>query len=131
MKLYADETDADTVRSVPFFVVSALARVEVPAALWRKTRTGELSAQDAAVLVAAFVADWHDRTGPFVAVGLRGPVLEQAASLVAAHGLRADDGVQLACASSARQADPEIDVFLCFDNGLGAAAAREGFAQSV
>lgn len=37
MKLYADEEYAELVRGVEFLVVSAVARVEVPAALWRKS----------------------------------------------------------------------------------------------
>jgi predicted nucleic acid-binding protein len=127
VKLYADETDAEVVRRVPVHVVSAVARVEVPAALWRKSRTGDLSVEDASVLVAAFVADWHDAAGPFVPVGLRTRVLEQAASSAATHGLRAYDAVQLACALAARAAGAQVDGFLCFDGDLRAAAGREGF----
>ena len=37
--------------------VAQLARVEVPAALWRKQRMGELSANDARLLTADFEAD--------------------------------------------------------------------------
>lgn len=127
VKLYADETDAALVRSYPFYVVSALARVEVPAALWRKNRTGELSAEDAVLLAAAFASDWHEVAGPFLPVAVRAGVLERAAALVACHGLRAYDGVQLACASTAREAAPQVDSFLCFDSVLSDAAAREGF----
>ena len=128
VKLYADEDDADLVRAVPVFVVSAVARVEVPAALWRKQRTGELSAQDAGVLAAGFEADWHEPGGPFVPVALHPGVLERAAALVATHSLRAYDAVQLACAVAARSADGQIDTFLCFDSDLRSVAAREGFA---
>lgn len=127
VKLYADEDGADLVRQAPVHVVSAVTRVEVPAALWRKARTGALSAEDASVLVAAFVADWRDADGRLVPVGLRGPVLEQAASSAAVHGLRAYDAVQLSCALAARAADPAVDSFLCFDAELNAAAGREGF----
>ncbi len=127
VKLYADEDGADPVRRVPLFVVSAVARVEVPAALWRKSRTGELSAEDAGILISAFTADWYDPSGSFVPIALRTHVLDQAASSAAAHGLRAYDAVQLACALAARGADPEVDVFLCFDAGLRDAAGREGF----
>jgi hypothetical protein len=127
VKLYADEEGADVVRQVPVHVVSAVARVEVPAALWRKTRTGALSVDDATVLVAAFVADWRDPDGPFLPVGLRSQVLERAASSAAAHGLRAYDAVQLSCALAARAADPQVDSFLCFDVDLRGAAGREGF----
>ncbi|MBA2751944.1 MAG: VapC toxin family PIN domain ribonuclease, partial [Actinobacteria bacterium] len=42
MKLYADEEDSSAVRVLTVVVVSCLARVEVPAAIWRKHRIGEL-----------------------------------------------------------------------------------------
>lgn len=127
VKLYADEPDAPLVRSQTAYVVSAIARVEVPAALWRKQRTGELSVEDTVLLAAGFAADWHDAEGRFAPVSLHAEVLEWAVRLVAGHGLRAYDGVQLACASAAREADPEVDSFLCFDAELSAAAGREGF----
>jgi predicted nucleic acid-binding protein len=128
VKLYADERGAEVVRAVPLFVVSAIARVEVPAAIWRKHRMTELSAEDAGVLTTAFEADWADLDGPFAVVALGGPVLDSAARLAARHGLRAYDAVQLASAVGARAADPEIDTLLCFDVDLSEAAAREGFA---
>jgi len=131
VKLYADEPGADLVRGMGSFVVSSLARVEVPAALWRKHRAGGLWAQDAGLLAADFAADWHEPTGPFIAVVVHGRILEHAAALVAAHGLRADDGVQLACAAATREADPQVDRFLCFDGSLNDAAAREGFQLAV
>ncbi len=127
VKLYADEVGAADVRALPVMVVSALARVEVPAALWRKSRTGELSAVDAGILCAAFEADWFDDGGVFVAVAVRKVVLEHAARLVAAHRLRAYDAVQLATAVVARDADPDVGSFACYDDELNAAAAREGF----
>ncbi len=131
VKLYADEDGADLVRRVPLFVVSVVARVEVPAALWRKSRTAQLSTEDAGILVSAFTADWGDPSGSFLPIALRPHVLERAASSTAAHGLRAYDAVQLACALAARGADREVDVFLCFDAELRDAAGREGFSLTL
>jgi predicted nucleic acid-binding protein len=131
VKLYADELDAELVRAVPLLVVSAVARVEVPAAIWRKHRDGDLSARHAGQLTQAFEADWYDAAGTFVVVALGPGVLADAARLVVTHGLRAYDGVQLACALAARSADPGIDTVLCFDNALSAAAAREGFSLAA
>jgi predicted nucleic acid-binding protein len=128
VKLYADEAGSADVRGLPVMVVSALARVEVPAALWRKSRTGELSARDAGILCAAFEADWFDERGAFVAVAVRAAVLEQTARLVATHRLRAYDAVQLGTAVVAREADPDIASFACYDEDLTVAAVREGFA---
>ncbi|HEU0089887.1 MAG TPA: type II toxin-antitoxin system VapC family toxin [Pseudonocardiaceae bacterium] len=59
VKLYADEPDHGLIRRQGVLIVSALARVEVPAAIWRKHRMGELEPADAAVLIAAFEADYH------------------------------------------------------------------------
>jgi predicted nucleic acid-binding protein len=125
VKLYSDEVDAELVRSQPVLVVSSIARVEVPAALWRKSRTGGLSIEDAGLLADAFAHDWE--TGErLLAVALRAPVLERAASLVAVHGLRASDAVQLGCALAARAADSQVEAFLGFDRRLQQAAVREG-----
>jgi hypothetical protein len=40
-------------------LVSELARVEVPAALWKKHRTGEINAGDARLLAAQLEADFR------------------------------------------------------------------------
>jgi predicted nucleic acid-binding protein len=106
--------------------VSAHPGVEVPAALWRKHRIGELSREDAEVLSRAFEADFHGtRSEPprFAAVAIVAELLERATGLVAAHDLRAYDGVQLACALAARTADPQCAEFACFDGSLRAAAS--------
>ena len=125
VKLYADEPGAELVRGVDLLVVSALSLVEVPAALWRKSRTGELSVADAAVLSNAFAHEWG--SARFVPVAVGRELLRDAAGFVARHGLRAYDGVQLACAMAARKADTGIDTVACFDRELTEAAVREGF----
>jgi predicted nucleic acid-binding protein len=110
-------------------VISAIATVEVPAALWRKHRLGELTVDACALLVRAFEADVA-RGGAgtqLVAVALTAEVLESAAALTAVHPLRAYDAVQLASAHAARRADPVIDAFACFDADLSAAATTERF----
>jgi hypothetical protein len=107
-------------------VVSGVARVEVPAALWRKHRLDELSAEDAAVLLAAFEADWLGGAA-FAVVGVRDDILDTAAHAVAIHPLRSFDAIQLASALTARSADPDLTEFACFDARLAAAAAAEGF----
>lgn len=125
VKLYSDEADADLVRTQPVLVVSSIARVEVAAALWRKSRSGALSAQDAGLLADAFADDWHAGER-LITIAVRPPVLERAAGLCAVHGLRAYDAVQLGCALAARAADPQVEAFLGFDRRLQQAAAREG-----
>lgn len=130
MKLYADEPEHEEVRQLSALAIGAAARVEVPAALWRKQRLGELEPGDARILVLAFEADCADTGGQaarFAMVALTADVLEAAAQLVAIHPLRSYDGIQLACALAAREADPGCARFACFDGQLRAAAAARGF----
>jgi uncharacterized protein len=130
VKLYADEQDHQLVRQQSGLVVSALARVEVPAAIWRKHRMGELNPVDAAVLVAAFEADYHGSSEDqprFAVVAATAGILEAAGRLVGVHSLRAYDAVQLASAQAAAEAVPDCRTVAAFDSTLRAAAAKEGF----
>jgi len=130
VKLYADEAGARVVRAQAVLVVSALARVEVAAALWAKRRRGELRENEAALLVADFEADWFgtaDAPARFVVIGLPASVLDAAAGLAATRGLRAYDAIQLASACAAREADGGCSSFVCADRRLRASAATEGF----
>ncbi|MGH3273553.1 MAG: type II toxin-antitoxin system VapC family toxin [Streptosporangiaceae bacterium] len=130
VKLYADEDGHEHVRGLVSVVVAQRARVEVPAALWRKQRMGELSASDARLLTADFEADYYgtDSAPPrFSAVATAGHLLDRAARLCATHGLRAYDAVQLSSALAVRGADESCTAFAAFDRSLRAAAAAEGF----
>jgi predicted nucleic acid-binding protein len=132
VKLYADEEGRDVVLGAEPLAISQLARVEVPSALWRKQRLGEISADWVATLTREFEADYFGtRTGQprrFSPVDARVEVLDQAAQNCARHGLRAYDAVQLACATATRRADPRCGSFVAFDRALRTAAATEGFA---
>ncbi len=135
VKLYVPEFGYESVRASATLnplVIASLARVEVPAAFWSKSRSGELSAPDAALLVRAFEFDFHgdDHAGSlFAVVAVDESILVAAALEAARHGLRAYDAVQLACALAARNADPSIDTFAVFDAKLRDAAVAEGFAS--
>ncbi|MEQ3552953.1 type II toxin-antitoxin system VapC family toxin [Pseudonocardia nematodicida] len=134
VKLYADEEGCEDVRALTHLVVAQIARVEVPAALWRKTRVGELPPGPAAVLVAAFEADLFgtaDEAARFAVVGLSPAVLDDAARLAGTHALRAYDAVQLASARAAAAADPGLRRFAAFDPALCRAAAAEGFTLVI
>jgi predicted nucleic acid-binding protein len=131
VKLYSDEPGQEIIRAIPALVVSQLARVEVPAAIWRKSRMGDLPPEDAQVLVADFEADYlgSDREPPrFAAVTVTSTLIAAAARRCAVHGLRAYDAVQLASAAAARTVAPECDTVAAFDSQLRRAAAAEGFA---
>lgn len=127
VKLYADESGHQTIRDVPAFYVSEFARVEVPAALWRKQRMGELDLSDCSVLVAAFEDDYFAKAGRLVPAKIRSPEFDHAARLVASHGLRAYDGMQLACALRIASVDSACVTFAAFGGDLRQAASREGF----
>lgn len=130
VKLYADEDGSELVAAQEGLVVSAVTRVEVVAALWRKVSTGELSTADAAVLTEEFAADWagEETDGPrFTVVALAAVVLDAAADLVPVHRLRAYDAVVLATALAVRALESETGL-LAWDRRLCDAAHREGLA---
>jgi uncharacterized protein len=130
VKLYSDEPGHEYVRALVSIAVAQLARVEVPAALWRKQRLGELSADDARLLAAEFEADYYgaDSEPPrFAAVITSAGILDEAARLCASHGLRACDAVQLSSALAVRRADESCTGFAAFDQSLRRAAAAESF----
>lgn len=130
VKLYADEVGADEVRALTFPVyVSALARVAVSAALWKKHRTGELVADDVVVLAAQFAADFHDVPGnvrKFRSIAVTPQIISRAVDLLSRHNLRAYDAVQLATALTVRTLDPQT-LFACFDSQLVSAGLAEGY----
>lgn len=131
VKLYVDEEDHEAVRAMSTLAVGQLARVEVPAALWRKHRLGELDAEDVRVLVSAFEADYYgtvDDEPRFVTVAVTAGILDHAALLSARHPLRGFDAVQLASALAVRSIDPTVTAMAVYDRTLRAAAAAEGFA---
>jgi uncharacterized protein len=108
-----------------------LARVEVAAALWRKHRTGELDLDTALLLNRDFAADYAgtpDRPPRFQPVEVTDATIERAVELTGAHGLRAYDAVQLACALVTRETDKGCTTLASFDQDLARAAAAEGFA---
>lgn len=131
VKLYVAEVGHTAVRRIPApLVISALGRVEVPAAFWGKHRSGELTADDAALLSTAFEFDYHgDATAPprFIPVAVTNEILAEAARHAATHGLPAYDAVQLGSALAARTVDTSIDTVAVFDRTLRTAFLSEGF----
>ena len=130
VKLYADEEGHFAIRALSPVTISQVARVEVPAAIWRKCRMGELAPEEAQLLTAEFEADYFGSPNDpprFSPVAISGELLDDAARLAASHGLRAYDAVQLSSALASQRADPECVGFAAFDNVLRIAAATEGF----
>lgn len=111
-------------------ITSALIRVEVPSALWRKVRLGALDEVAALRLIEAFSVDVSGRAGEgarFAMVAVGDGLLAAAGELTGRLRLRAFDAVQLASAVAAREADPECATFACFDGELRVAASASGF----
>lgn len=127
VKLYADELGCAAIRELDAMYVSQLARVEVPAAIWRTTRMLALTAEDASVLVRAFENDLFGSDATLAPVRITDGILDDAAALSATHGLRANDAVQLATACALRGLDPACGAIAAFDVELRDAATREGF----
>ncbi|HWB67294.1 MAG TPA: type II toxin-antitoxin system VapC family toxin [Mycobacteriales bacterium] len=128
--LYAAEPGRRHLAAEPGVVIAQISRVEVPAALWRKQPLGELEPGTVQVLTEAFEADFYgtdDEPPRFAAVVAGEAVFDRAAALCAAHGLRAYDAVQLACALAAREASPDCATLAAYDENLRRAAAAEGF----
>lgn len=132
VKLYAAEYGSHAVGDLSGpLIVSQMTRVEVPAALWRKHRMGELGLESTQVLVAEFEADYFGAPGEaarFSSVRVTAEILEQAVRSTAVHGLKAYDAVQLASAIVTRSADQSCTSCVVFDKSLRAAAALEGFS---
>jgi len=130
VKRYAAEEHSKLVTSLDEVVVaSEIALVEVPAALWRKHRLGELPAADARVLTTAFRRDCSGADPDIQLVQVSPYLLQQAANLVARHPLRAYDAVQLASALLVRQ-ELGACTFGCFDKVLLESAAAEHMAST-
>jgi uncharacterized protein len=129
VKLYVDEAGHQAVRALLPIAVSQLARVEVPAAFWRKYRIGEIDAEHARVLTAEFEADYFgtiEEPPRFAVVVVTENVLDEAVRLCSRFPLRAYDAVQLGSALLAHAADPGLAAMAVFDTAVRNAAAAEG-----
>jgi predicted nucleic acid-binding protein len=126
VKRYVRETGSDVVarmfRQPSKLAASGLALVEVPAALFRRARAGDLTSDQARMHAAQVAADLD----AMYVVEPRKTVLDLARELVARRPLRAYDGVQLASAMRIVQGAGVAVTFVCADRGLAAAAASEG-----
>jgi predicted nucleic acid-binding protein len=131
VKRYVKEAGSDDVRRLvrrkARLATSILAGVEIPSALARRAREGDLpldAAREHARRAGARATGGVRPLGDVVAA--RGQVLEVAAELVWRHPLRAYDAVQLTSAVwLARESRTKV-TFVCADQRLATAAAAEG-----
>jgi uncharacterized protein len=126
VKLYADEVHHEVVRDLTAIpICTSLARVEVTAAFFGKTRTGGITVSVAEVLRDVFLADWHE--GRFVHITPDETIETEATDVASRYMMRGFDAVHLATALVARRAVPEMVLFVCFDTRLSQAAVGDQF----
>jgi predicted nucleic acid-binding protein len=100
-----------------------LSEVEITAALWRRSRGGQLAETDRARAQRAF----DELLAGAVAVTEFLPVILRARRLLATHALRWADALQLAAALFACDDQPHPLPLVTLDARLAESAAREGF----
>lgn len=126
VKRYIEETGSDLVallfRGRKVLAVSRLAEVEVPLALARRSRRGDLKEADARAHGDHVLRDLKTMR----VVELRQRTFEQARELGWAHGLRAYDALQLASATRLKTETGMSLTFWSADDGLNEAARAEG-----
>ena len=107
-------------------LVSLVARVEVPAAIFKRQREGSIAVADGALAIADFVSDFSTQYQP---IGVTLQLAEQAASLAGKHGLRGYDAVQLATALEASEVRNSLGlsrlIFVSADEALNKASRTE------
>lgn len=124
VKRYVFEPGTDQVRqaidNAEVIGTATISRAEVAAALAKSARVGLLSRENALLAHHTFRQDWPD----LIRLPVSEWVLDRAADLAWAHGLRGYDAVQLAAAVSWREALETPVYFATFDRQLWIAASR-------
>ena len=126
VKRYVREPGTDGVRSLfsrgKKLAAARITAVEVPAALARRARAGDLDERLAVKQAARVAADLAN----MYVVELRREVVRLANELVWRHALRAYDAVQLGSALHLKGATGVSLTFVCADRTLADAADGEG-----
>lgn len=104
-------------------VTWGVSAVEIASAIERRTREGKLTDAERAAARTAL----SELAAAWTEISALGPVRERAMRLVATHGLRAADAMQLGAALVASMDRSVGHEFVCADGRLRDAAAREGF----
>jgi predicted nucleic acid-binding protein len=128
VKLYLEEDGSAEVRAsveaAEAVCTSMVAYAEVHAALARAAREGRITEEERAQAAAEFRADWPE----YAVVQVTQRVVDLAAELAAAHGLRGFDAIHLASALVVR-AEARAEVrFLAWDERIDRAARAVGLA---
>lgn len=128
VKRYVEEEESPAVvariESAPIIGTALITRIEVPAALKKAVRTGDMDRDEAEEAHRDFLEDWPDLTR----IKVTDVLAARAGDLAWRHDLRAYDAAQLAAALTWRdQSDDAQDeiVFACYDRNLRGAATAE------
>ena len=113
-KVYADD---------PEVVSWTLSEVEFHSAIARLARSGSLAASSAEAAASKFDYLWTS----VKSISLIDSVKARARRILRLHSLKAADALQLAGAHVAAYDEPTLVEFVCLDDRLREAAAREGF----
>jgi uncharacterized protein len=128
VKRYAKETGTAWVQSLTAptaghsLSIVRIALVETVAAITRQERGGSMSAQAAATALTDFRLDFARQ---YFVLDVSAELIDYAAMIARAHGLRGYDAVQLAAALQIRTHAPSLTM-LYADQDLNAAATAEG-----
>lgn len=114
---------SDLLGESPEMIAWWATRVECASALRRREREGLLAARDAQRAIELL----RDLAGAWTEVLPTQHVRAFAERALAVHSLRAADALQLAAAQAWRRGQPDGAPFVCLDERLRDAAAREGF----
>jgi hypothetical protein len=126
VKRYVHEPGSEQLRALarrqPELAISRISTIEIPAALARRVREGDLDRATARSHIAQLSTD----TQEIRIVEVRTAVLELASELVWRRPLRAYDSLQLASALRLHRSTGLAITFVCADRILSAAATGEG-----
>ena len=128
VKRYVEEEESPAVvariDSAPIVGTALITRVEVPAALKKAVRTGDMDPDEAEEAHRVFLEDWPDLTR----IRVTDALAARAGDLAWQHDLRAYDAVQLAAALTWRDEREDAEdkiIFACYDMDLRGAAMVE------
>lgn len=130
IKLYHYEEGTDLLdqlfkeNTITKILLSELAQVEYDSAIWKKSRTKELTQEEVESLISSFKTDYSK----FNFIKLNSEILDFSKLLIAKYGvegLRTLDSIQLA---SVLKKKNEIDYFITADKLLKNIAYKEGIS---
>src|SRR5882672_8372299 len=118
VKAYRQETGTDRVTQLlkgpDPIIVARLAQVEVSSAIVRRGREGAVAAADLQAALAELDREFSET---FDVIELTEEIMARATSLARAHGIRAADAIQLACALIAGASAGEQELELVGSDG--------------